>query len=138
MIPVKQTLFGGDFLNKETLGNCYPACIATILGIPLGEVPHFFQLETDEIPALDIILPWFHGRGLTSVCFDWSPWIPKYYEGIITIIGGKSPRGGWSHAVVGRITKEGYELLHDPHPSNSGIVGEPTAAEFIHPLNYWN
>lgn len=138
MRPVKQTLFGGPDGPIEEIGNCYPACIASILEIPLEDVPHFFQLERNSEKSLDLILSWSQERSLTIICYAYEEWLHRYFPNFIGIIGGQSPRGDFDHAVVGRITKTGWEILHDPHPSNSGIVGEPKHFEIILPLNYWS
>src|SRR5687768_10683453 len=38
MRPVDQTLFGVG------VGNCFPACVSTITGIPLADIPNFCAL----------------------------------------------------------------------------------------------
>lgn len=37
-----------------------------------------------------------------------------------------------THAVVARFTDTGFEMVHDPHPDNTFIVGEPTRIVAIH------
>jgi hypothetical protein len=53
------------------------------------------------------------------------PWwcLSKRYP--LVIAGGKSPRGTWGHCVVGELSRAGYRMIHDPHPSRLGLVGEP-------------
>lgn len=56
--------------------------------------------------------------------------------GVYCIVGGKSPRGDWGHAVV-MYVKDGFnfELSHDPHPDGTGIVGFPNHVDFIVPID---
>lgn len=135
MKKVMQTMFGGTDGPRENVGNCYPACIASLLDIQLEEVPHFYQLHeggSDEVR--DAILDWMHERDLACLCFEWLDWIPRHFHGSLAIIGGQSPRGAWQRAVVGLVTRDGWRLIHDPHPSSDGIVGAPQTAEFLLPL----
>ena len=59
MKPVDQTLFG------EGRGNCLPACIASVLELPLEAVPHFV-LEDDWVGALQTFL-----EGLICGQYQW-------------------------------------------------------------------
>jgi hypothetical protein len=94
MVPVTQTRVGDR-------GNCFAACLASILEEPLPE----FGLTSD--PDYDTnVDAWLAARGLryTQVPSDVKPmgW---------TTIEGISPRGGM-HAVVGLNGK----IVWDPHP----------------------
>lgn len=53
-------------------------------------------------------------------------------DGQLVILGGKSPRGiQGGHAVVGKWSRtSGWQVVHDPHPSGDGILGEPTTVSF--------
>lgn len=135
MKRVHQTLFGGPNGDRSQIGNCYPSCIASLLDLDLADVPHVYQLHpTDDEAAMQEMLDWLRTRGLSSMSFGWSDWVQRYMHGSLCVISGKSPRGGFNHAVVGEITREGWRLVHDPHPSGAGIVGEPTDVEFLLPL----
>jgi len=112
MTPVDQTTFG------HPGGNCYSACIASLLGLPISEVPYFMA---DPPPAwherLDAFLAPFGFYALHFVITDRAVydrdnlWPKGYY-----ILTGKSPRG--DHAVVAR----GPDVAHDPHPSRAGLT----------------
>jgi hypothetical protein len=131
MKPVHQTLFGGPDGPTEAIGNCYPACLASLLELDLADVPHVYQLHRDTEAALDETLRFLHGKGYTSICYDWAPWVNRYAPGALVILSGKSPRGDFSHAVIGEVTATGWRLVHDPHPSGAGIAGEPTHVELL-------
>lgn len=131
MKPVTQTLFGRPDGPVEEIGNCYPACLATLLELDLAEVPHVYQLHADPEAANDASVRWLQQRGYTELYFEWAPWLNHYAPGTLAIFGGKSPRGDWSHAVVGEITATGWRLVHDPHPSRAGIAGEPDGVHLL-------
>jgi hypothetical protein len=98
MIPVEQTKTG--FPD----GNCFAACVASILEMPLDSVPHFLGDGW-----FDQWLDWLKQFNLTLINLVVSPdWQPKGY----TILAADSPRGEWLHAVV---CLNG-EIVWDPHP----------------------
>lgn len=107
-----QTIFG------DPDGNCFAACVASILEIDLDpSMPlmddnwlHNWKRWLDDRGY--IVYWWMVGKG------D----IPDHYA----ILGGKSPRGEYNHAVV---TLYG-NIVHDPHPSNEGVL-EPLGDWFV-------
>lgn len=109
MRPVDQTEFGPG-------GNCLSACIASVLEMPLEQVPNFNHAAEDWAEAL---LAWCADRKLN---LDFSTEFPAP-AGRHVILGGTSPRrqGRAGHAVV---ALDGV-VVHDPHPDRTGIVGEP-------------
>lgn len=127
MIPVYQTKFGGPTAPREQQGNCYAACIASILELTLEEVP--------SIPATgpdwwDVWRDWLAERGLTAYClragFPEQTW-PGYTVGIVP-----SQRGRWDHAVV---CLDG-EVVHDPNPNNKPYKADQvTSYEVFAALN---
>lgn len=97
-------------------GDCLRACVATVLGLPPREVPHFVQY-VDHPAGTDPMLWWWavvgfchhHGWEITyddlSGRDGWS------------LANGPSPRGH-QHVVV---AYDG-EVVFDPHPSRHGLV----------------
>lgn len=108
MKPVKQDIFVNDPQGRP--GNCLQACIASILELKLEEVPHFVTLPDDEWFAF--LCNWLYDQGYEVEDFD-SVWETDDFM----LVVGPSPRSV-SHAVV---YKNG-ELVHDPHPSDVGIL----------------
>lgn len=107
MKPVDQTLM------TPPNGNCVAACIASLLELPLEEVPNF--IKADEF--WDDLNNWLAKRGLYLVSLAAVGKVPRGYH----IIDGKSHSGPWNHVVVG------YEgiMVHDPNPKRRGIRGDP-------------
>lgn len=136
MKPVMQTRFGAD---PNAPGNCFSACIASILECALEDLP-------DEAKIVDAIK---QEVGLEV----WQSWPDRFKWGkswlrlweatqqacvargfsmvessgpfgehplTLCIISGKSPRGDFDHACVGR----GREIIHDPHPAGGGVGTE--------------
>lgn len=102
MKPVDQTVFG------DPGGDCFRACVASLLELDLDQVPHFAARDWPR--SLEL---WLAERGLCDVWICWTPdgWVPPGPH----IRGGQCSRG--SHAVVA----VGAEIVHDPHPSREGL-----------------
>lgn len=102
MISVYQTKFGGEE------GNCLAACLASIFELPIEAIPDFGE---DALWFARFEAWMVENFGLQPVDLAISPlsdWRPKGYH----LICGKSPRGDFEHAIVGR----NGEAVHDPHP----------------------
>lgn len=107
MKPVDQTKFG------YPEGNCFSACVASLLELDLSEVPFFMGRED----WWEAFARWLYPRGLYPLHF------PMRVDGLgppgLYIAGGASPRDPqYMHAVVAR----GREIVHDPNPSRLGLV----------------
>jgi hypothetical protein len=127
MIPVKQTKVG--YPN----GNCYAACIASLLEMPLEEMP----VVVADAKFNEIWDAWFAARGIARLCFTYSP--DHVFKGWM-IICGLSPRDVVNengervhHAVVGRDCVP----VFDPHPdaSDAFFEGSPTEVDILYPLD---
>ncbi|HEY9354488.1 MAG TPA: hypothetical protein VIP28_14595, partial [Nocardioides sp.] len=117
-----QTIFVTDTKRK---GNCVAACVATLLGVSLDEVPHFIEFgiaygdsETDKVSAGNhwwaMMLGFLAGRGL---------WVTELESvrhadrGEVLLVCGPSPRG-----VMHQVLYRDGRLWHDPHPSRAGVL----------------
>jgi len=119
MGPVHQTTFGDGGDGSEP-GNCMSACLASLLDLPVSEVPNFAALG--PLGYWDGMQRWLAGRGLYLFELKSAPChTPGAPEDLNYIASGKSSRG-LLHAVVMR---EG-QIAHDPHPSGAGLAEEPT------------
>jgi hypothetical protein len=113
--PIHQTIYAGD--PSGVPGNCLQAALASMLDLPLTDVPHFVadDVRTDgDLHWWTEMRRWCLDRGL-SIRGDREPEPGECYLG-----GGPSPRDPVfrSHVAVYR---DGH-LEHDPHPDGTGVV----------------
>lgn len=123
MSPVDQTIFVTDPKRK---GNCVAACVATVLGVPLAEVPHFIEFgiaygDSEDVQEVShgnnwwaMMLGFLAGRGLWVVELDK---VTDAERGEPVLVAGMSPRG-----VVHQVVYRDGALWHDPHPSRDGVL----------------
>ena len=110
MKPVEQTI-----LTKGD-GNCFSACLASILEMPLDVVPcyHTDSWHKDYENWLGVFGLSMLSVGVTN--YDGTPWFPRGYA----ILAAQSPRYDCLHAVV---TLDD-QIVWDPHPGRDMGVGE--------------
>lgn len=118
MIPVTQTREGSS-------GDCIAACIASILNLPLDQIPDvngqvfksiggpwWVRLD-DALHSLGYGILVMNVKSLHTIC---------PCPGSVCILLGKSIRGV-GHAVVGKITDSiETEMIHDPHWDRTGLI----------------
>lgn len=137
MTPINQTIFDAG------RGDCLRACIASILDLAITEVPNF--IEQDDRGPSHPALQWLERRGLAAIRIDWTgrsgftsqqffQTVPSM-DNVYCVVGGVSPRSTESakryHAVVGRASGYKIDIVHDPHPSRAGLIGNPLFAMWI-------
>lgn len=120
MKPVTQTIIGRGPKFGEECGNCLQAALASVLELPLEEVPHFcFDATEDDADSRWFVTmnAWLRERfGLSVVYLTiGNSWKPEGYH----LMSGTSPRGSM-HETVGF---KG-EIVHDPHPAGGGVSGD--------------
>lgn len=164
MTPAKQLFTDGP--PARPVGDCWRACIAMILDLPVEEVPHFVDIYYDDdevatdrwpefegtmvqVPAYaEATQAWLNARGLKMFSYNGPP---GDYTGF-AIATGPSPRGDFSHAVVvytialdREVTRDrilrsiaaDWRNAADPHPSNDYLAGPPTEFAVIRPAEIW-
>lgn len=145
MTPVKQT----DL--RDFHGNCLAACVASILEIPLEQVPNF-RLDADKRDMFETLGDWLrneHGKTIVGLRFyrGDGPMEENTVDKILNcafvngvqhhvILSGESPRkttsgGKKYHSVIGKSNGWGFEIIHDPHPEGTGLIGEPYSVHWI-------
>lgn len=118
MKPVDQTKFGEE-------GNCLAACIASILELPIEEVPDANELHKNGMNWLIGLCNWLKQYNLWYMELKVDEyrqpigvrafWLPPTYH----LINGDSPRNvSAGHSVVGYQGK----IVHDPHPDKTGLT----------------
>ena len=102
--PVFQDRFGDN-------GNCFNACLASLLEVELHDIPEFPAHQEPEFDKE--VNAWLAGRGLTYKRVKGAAFAG---QDVYHIIEGISPRGG-PHACVGLNGR----IIHDPHPAGGGL-----------------
>lgn len=119
MIPITQTILYNSE-NPEIKGNCFQACIASILEKKLEEVPHFVQLYENPIDFERELQKWLMNIGFYIVNYDTYVRLEStelFENDIYYMVSGRSSRG-IRHCCIGLNT----EIIFDPHPSRDGLV----------------
>jgi hypothetical protein len=131
MTPIKTTV-AHDPANG-TYGDCFRAVMASLLDLPITDVPHFFETGNRDIQAswtaVDTFLAlrglaWsethFNGKAVPTV--RWMLESIKFmYRDTYIVLCGLSRRGN-NHAVI---VLNG-EVVADPSADNTGIIGPAT------------
>ncbi len=117
-----------------TTGNCFSACLASLLELPLASVPKFMA-EEDWFGAVN---RWLSQFNLRFIDIKWDQDFAVYPQvGGYAILTGPSPRNPEIyHSIVvlvdrnseGKVTFYEY---HDPHPDRGWIAGEPASVGFL-------
>jgi len=114
MKPVKQTRTGSN-------GNCFQACVASVLELPLEAVPDFCNgadwfLEFSK---------WILQFNLSVIRIETGNFLQLqqggFLKGAYMLAGGKSAVRDVLHEVV----YCGDKMVHDPAPEGKGLEGEP-------------
>lgn len=127
MIPHIQTIFG-DGSDGSLPGNCFQTAVASSLDLPLEDVPHFVAMQdwwlgvVQWVETTGRVLTRYEPQFKHSVDYGAVRIAPIAHAPLdkVLIASGQGPRG-YRHAVLWL----GGKLLHDPHPSGDGLVGEP-------------
>jgi len=106
VIPIHQTKFGKG-------GNCFSACIASILELKIDDVPLFIE-KGKWYHEYQI---WLRSHDLDFIALK--PWLSQeeiYIPNVYSIVSGDGPRG-LLHSVVYLESN----MVHDPHPEGGGV-----------------
>lgn len=130
-------------------GDCLSACLASLLELPIEDVPKFARdAAGDGSAMMDRCREWVAERGLALVYIHIEKNDdPMLVDCIHPVFGGlagapciASGRSGnvpgVQHAVVGQLGSMGmsFEMTHDPNPAGKGIVGRPQGLYFLVPF----
>ncbi len=130
MKPITQTLFG------EGTGNCLTACLASIMEVRIDEAPSAYVGDgsgfNEDLAHWERTLT----QRMAAMGWEWAVWpgdsaAEVLTEGEYCILGGKSPRGDFHHAIVGRWVKGKIHMVHDPHPSSDEVNGGFTCFDTV-------
>lgn len=139
MIPVTQTKVVVNNAKGEQVvrGNCYAAAIASIMELPITEVPNvecFFHIKDSTFWA-EVMHTFLESLGWELLtdgrykCFhpeiadkslgneEWLAECALELKGKYYLVSGMSPRG-----VMHICIYQDGKLVHDPHPSRDGLL----------------
>jgi len=115
----------------DILGDCFRACVASILEFPIEEMPNFWEQTQDVSEFWKMNNGWLmENKGLRCLHFQLSPEDKHVVEDLLCVACAKSPRGDSDHAVVWQ-----NGLLHDPHPSGAGLAEDPDTFTIFVPID---
>ena len=105
---VRQT----DFTPSR--GNALQACVASLLNMPLDQVPNFVTLPDYEQGIREFLkdTPFSSSKRPISELY-------MNDDNMLCILRGKSPRGDFGHVVIARVVNADFEMVHDPHPDDT-------------------
>lgn len=159
MKPIMQTTFYSEENGEaKTRGNCFVACVASILEFPIEAVPDWPRLSFHKSNWKLDLMTWLNCYGLQIETFarkspgapiphnlrkpDVGGWIhldggkgkfkieePDYY-----IVSGPSPR--FPDKIWHSCIWYNGEIVHDPHPDGTGLV-EPRQWQLISKIQYF-
>lgn len=124
MKSVYQTIF------DDRVGDCFRACVASIFEFPINDMPNFWEQTQDVTEFWELNNDWLtKNKGYRCVSLEFKKEDRHWVDGLLCVACAKSPRGDIDHAVV---WKDG--IVHDPHPSNTGLAEEPNTFTLFIPL----
>lgn len=112
MIEVEQTRFGGPNEPIGEAGNCFAACLASVLEVSICSLPEVPHIEK-HFEEYDEWLK-FHGLGMVCMAHDWDRCIfPGYLiAGCESAFYADQVAKGGGHVVI---VKDG-EVVWNPNP----------------------
>ena len=128
-------------------GDCFSACLASLLEIPLEAVPKFRRDNPAPNDMMKEARKWLaENFGLSIVTIQMEKELRTGADlriigatpGTPLLAGGQSPNvEGCQHCVVGEIDEHGmnFRMTHDPNPSGKGILGRPMHLYLLVPMN---
>lgn len=128
----KQTIAHDPF--SGTVGNCYQAALASLLGMNIDDVPHFYEDAKSDKPEHDFetaveewIDNWLHDRGLMRIELMMSGGTVSEALAILLVmvpvtypilLSGLAPNG-MPHVVIA----QGGSIVWDPAIGDGGLKG---------------
>lgn len=138
MQPVQQTKFTTE--DQTVHGNCFAACVASLLELSIDEVPTFETMGEAWGGALYEFLQTqgytFLGTFYATDDPDWWQHLTERCAGVdgFYIVAGGSPR---PHVKKGHcVIFQNGQMVHDPHPDGSGIKDQKYVMMIVRGLSH--
>lgn len=117
------------------INDCFRACLASLLDLPVGEVPNFVGEDPQGVHWFDDLQAWLAPRGLAMIMSNsHTSWIP---DGVPFIASVASPRRsperpGLRHAIVMEFCGGQLVVLHDPTQDRGGVCKGTEEQYFVY------
>ncbi len=117
---------------QTTKTNCFAACVATLLDVPIETVPAACDGATWDFDAFQRWLAEEHSMQAIEIVLGPASLVTVQHP-VPCILTGDSPRQCLSgqHAIVGEFSSAAFTMSHDPHASRDGIVGDAKYVTFF-------
>ena len=134
MFKVDQTCFGGKDAPPADQGNCFQACVATVLQMPLEEAYDCRGPQEKGNHWFDDFCKWLEQYGLGCLFFEHTkekPVVASAFPGLYIVeCQSNTLYQGELHVVV---ACDG-EVIHDPNPHANGRIGDNRGIYIFVPL----
>lgn len=130
MIPVFQTILHDP--ENDLHGNCLSATLASLLHLPIEDIP-IFKDDNTWIPQLN---EWLRPHGLAYICIQAAYHIleEQGIKGLYHEVGIQSPRfEGVQHSCVALDSS----IVHDPHRGSDSSKAIPNTMGLFIALQPW-
>lgn len=117
---------------QDTRENCFQACLASILELPLEVVPDVMAPCDDR--WLGRLIEWLAPRGWTALLIaSWDE--PGWDDDIWMIAGGLSPRSHGDEVIMHAVIWKDGKCIHDPWHEGGGLKGRPREFTILIPCD---
>jgi len=112
LVDPPSKIYQDDFSPAK--GNALQACVASLFGETLKDVPNFIDLDVGYEQG---IREYVTANSKYTVVKQRHQDTAGTDVGKLCILRGKSPRGDFGHVIVARIEQSRrFQMIHDPHP----------------------
>lgn len=113
---VNQT-FWGDYAPKDVDADCWRGALASLLGLPIREVPHFIALYRERWH--EELTKWLRGRGLMAIYLVFhkpDKSIAQAISDVPCLVGFGEGFGNPDNETRHTVVMKGEQVIHDPCP----------------------
>lgn len=117
--------------HSQQTGDCLRACVASILELPITDIPNFWEQTQDPLLFWTLLDTWLtDNHRLKLLVVKYSEDYAFFFDKILCIaIGQSSSKHCDQHAVVWR-----NGMLHNPSGTGSELIGKPEHYAVFCPL----
>jgi len=114
------------------IGDCFRACVASILEFPIDNMPNFWEQTQDTHNFWKLVNTWVYANFKCKfLVVTFTEETKHLISNILCIAFGQTDRSDEDHAVIWL-----NGLIHDPHPSKTGIINDPDTFAIFIPVDF--